>query len=61
MVDEPNAPRIGAKALASGNGSLTGFLVARYGTEDPALDDRDWELLEEWFGKGMPVGETVSR
>ena len=59
MIDGPNAPRIGEGA--TGKGSLTGYIIARYGTEDPALDDRDWELLEKWFDKGMPVGEKVSR
>ena len=59
MVDSPNAPRIGEGA--SSRGSLTGLMIARYGTSDPALDERDWEMLEEWFEKGMPVGENVSR
>lgn len=43
------------------SGSLSGLLIARYGTDEPALDDRDWELLNEWFGKGMPQGEHVER
>ncbi len=59
MVDSPDARRTGEGAASKG--SLTGLMIARYGTSDPALDERDWELLEEWFEKGMPVGENVSR
>lgn len=43
------------------DGSLSGLLIAKYGTEEPALDERDWELLDEWFAKGMPMGEHVER
>ncbi|KAK6365676.1 hypothetical protein, variant [Exophiala oligosperma] len=43
------------------DGSLSGLLIAKYGTEEPALDERDWELLDEWFAKGMPTGEHVER
>lgn len=42
-------------------GSLVGFMIARYGTDDPALDDRDWELLHEWVAKGMPTEQHVQR
>ncbi|KAL2406834.1 hypothetical protein ABEF95_003487 [Exophiala dermatitidis] len=58
-VDEPDE-RPGHRAGAK-SGSLVGLLIARYGTHDPALDERDWELLTEWMGKGMPVGEHVER
>ncbi|KEF63410.1 uncharacterized protein A1O9_01388 [Exophiala aquamarina CBS 119918] len=43
------------------DGSLVGLLIARYGTDAAALDERDWELLEEWMAKGMPPGEHVQR
>ena len=58
-IDKQDAASIGD--TASKKGSLTGLLITRYGTESPALDDRDWELLDEWFRKGMPTGEHVSR
>ncbi|ETI26565.1 hypothetical protein G647_03343 [Cladophialophora carrionii CBS 160.54] len=58
-VDPPGA-RPGSMA-ARKSGSLSGLLVARYGTDDPALDERDWELLKEWNDKGMPKGEHVRR
>ncbi|KIX92838.1 uncharacterized protein Z520_11501 [Fonsecaea multimorphosa CBS 102226] len=57
-ADQPGQRR-GSKAAE--NGSLVGHLISRYGSEEPALDDRDWELLTEWFGKGMPTGEHVQR
>ncbi|EXJ74597.1 uncharacterized protein A1O5_02893 [Cladophialophora psammophila CBS 110553] len=57
-VDEPGQ-RGGSKA--AGSGSLAGHLVSQYGSGEPALDDRDWELLTEWFAKGMPTGEHVQR
>jgi len=58
-IDEEGMRR-GGKAVAK-DGSLVGFLIARYGTEDPALDERDWELLDNWYQKGMPTGENVTR
>ncbi|KAJ9497244.1 hypothetical protein LTR99_001962 [Exophiala xenobiotica] len=58
-IDESGS-RPGEQAVRK-NRSLSGLLIARYGTHEPALDDRDWELLSEWFGKGMPVGEHVER
>ena len=58
-MDEPGS-RPGLKAVTEGR-SLSGLLVARYGTGQPALDDRDWDLLKSWFEKGMPTGEHVQR
>ncbi|KAK4941711.1 hypothetical protein LTR10_018450 [Elasticomyces elasticus] len=58
-VDEPGS-RPGMKA-ATQSQSLSGLLIARYGTDEPALDDRDWELLKGWFDRGMPTGEHVRR
>ncbi len=49
------------KGSATYQGSLVGYLVARYGTNDEALDNKDWELLDEWFRKGKPVGQNVRR
>lgn len=46
---------------AAGKGDLVGFLVARHGTDDPAFDEKDLEMLRGWFGRGMPVGENVVR
>jgi len=58
-VDVPGT-RPGEQAVTK-SGDLAGFVIARYATSDPALDDRDWELLNQWFRKGMPVGEHVER
>jgi hypothetical protein len=58
-IDELDAPRVGEKAAQQGD--LVGYLIVRYKTDDEALDDRDWELLDDWFRKGMPVGEHVQR
>ncbi|KAI1622984.1 hypothetical protein EDD37DRAFT_651173 [Exophiala viscosa] len=58
-TDEPDS-RPGMKAAANG-GSLSGLLIARYGTEDPALDDRDWGLLKDWLERGKPTGQHVQR
>lgn len=58
-VDEMGT-RDGTKAV-NRSGSLVGLLIARYGTNDPALDDRDWELLNDWMVRGMPSGQHVSR
>lgn len=41
----------GQKAQSK-HGSLAGFAVARHGTETPALEDREIEMLKEWFGSG---------
>lgn len=51
----------GSGKAAADKGDLVGYLIGRHGTEDPAFDDRDLEMLKEWFGKGMPVGEHVER
>jgi hypothetical protein len=41
---------------AAQHGSLACFVIGRHGTEDPAFDDLDIQLLLEWFGTGMQVG-----
>lgn len=46
---------------AANAGSLTCFVIGRHGTDDPAFDNRDLELLQDWFDKGMPVGQHVTR
>ena len=51
MVDEPGA-RPGTKAHSKG--SLAGFLIAHHGTERPALEDREIEMLRKWFESGEP-------
>ena len=58
-ADGPGVSRFG-ETVAS-KGSLTEYLIVRYGTDDPALDERDWELLDEWFQKGRPIGMHVER
>ena len=49
------------QAAVNRNGSLSGLLIARYGTDEPAFDNRDWELLKEWNDRGMPLGQHVRR
>ena len=58
-MDGPDGTR--AVTRAANEGSLTGLLVARYETDDPAFDEKDWDLLQDWFAKGMPEGEHVTR
>lgn len=58
-VDE-EGQRPGTKANER-SGSLSGYLIARHGTENPALDDTDIELLRKWFVEGMPCGQSVVR
>lgn len=57
-VDGPGE-RPGDKAASKGD--LVGYLVARHGTSDPALDERDLDMLKEWFEKGKPTGQRVVR
>jgi hypothetical protein len=57
---DPPGERPGMTA-ARKSGSLSGLLIASYGTDHPALDERDWELLKEWNDKGMPLGQHVRR
>lgn len=49
----------GDKAASKGN--LVGVLVARHGTENPAFDERDLDMLKAWFESGTPVGEKIVR
>jgi hypothetical protein len=42
-------------------GDLAGYVIMRHGTDDPAFDARDLEMLKDWFEKGMPSGERVVR
>ena len=46
---------------AADAGGLTYYVIGRHGTEDPAFDDRDIELLQEWFHQGMPAEQHVQR
>lgn len=57
-LDEGGKP---SQAAIARDGSLVGWLISRYGTEDAALDERDWELLDEWMVNGMPTGQSVQR
>ncbi len=47
MLDGPGQ-RPGQKA-ATQKGSLAGMLIARWGTEEPALGEGEWEKLNDWF------------
>ncbi len=49
MADAPG-DRPGQKA--AGKGSLTGVVIARYGTSEDAFKDGDVEKLNEWFESG---------
>ena len=50
MVDEPgDAP--GTRANAKW-GSLAGYAIARHGTENPVLEEREIEALRKWFESG---------
>lgn len=49
MVDA-NGDRPGKKA--NEKGSLTGFVIARYGTGESALGEGDVERLRGWFEGG---------
>lgn len=56
MVDEPGA-RPGEKAAAN-EGSLVGLLVARYGTDEPGLEEWEWDMLKEWFNRGVDTSHA---
>jgi len=47
MLDGPGQ-RPGQKA-ATLKGSLAGMPIARWGTEEPALGEGEWEKLNDWF------------
>lgn len=55
------ATGVGKEDDAGEEGSLAGYLIRRQGTQDPALDERDMEMLRRWFGEGMPWGQAVVR
>jgi hypothetical protein len=57
---DPPGERPGRTAVNKG-GSLTGYMIATYGTDEPTLDERDWELLKDWIDRGMPTGQNVRR
>lgn len=57
--EDESGVKIGTKAL--GAGDLACWIIARFGNDDSALDERDWELLRGWFERGMPMGEQVKR
>ena len=50
MLDGPGQ-RPGEKA-ATVKGSLVGMLIARWGTEEPALGEGEWKMLKDWFEMG---------
>jgi hypothetical protein len=57
---DPAGTRPGETAVKK-DGSLVGCVIARYASDEPAFDERDWDLVREWMAKGMPVGEHVHR
>jgi hypothetical protein len=50
MLDEPGDWP--GKNAQSAHGSLAGFAIARHGTETPALEEREIEMLRKWFESG---------
>ena len=49
MVDESGTP---AGSRAQKTGSLAGFCIARHGTDNPALQEAEIEMLRNWFHRG---------
>ncbi len=45
-------PGVEPGETASSKGSLTGFIMATYGTDKSALTDEEILMLKEWFGNG---------
>ena len=50
MLDEPSDWP--GKRAQSKYGSLAGFTIARHGTQTPALEEREIEMLRKWFESG---------
>ena len=48
-------------AGAAAKGSLVGYAIVKHGTDEPVFDERDMELLRQWFVDGMPAGGNVRR
>jgi len=48
-------------AGAAAKGSLVGYAIVKHGSDDPVFDERDLELLRQWYVDGMLAGESVSR
>jgi hypothetical protein len=48
-------------AGAAAKGSLVGYAIVKHGTDEPVFDERDLELLKQWYVDGMPAGENVTR
>jgi len=59
MVDEPG-DRPGTRANRK-YGSLAGYAVATYGTENSALEEREVEMLRRWFESGGGGGAVDAR
>ncbi|MCJ1396020.1 hypothetical protein MMC18_008907 [Xylographa bjoerkii] len=51
MVDKSRKP---AGSSAQQLSSLAGHCVARHGTENPALNEEEIEMLRNWFERGGP-------
>ena len=51
MLDEPGDWP--GKKAQSAHGSLTGFAIARHGTDTLALEECEIEMLRKWFESGV--------
>jgi hypothetical protein len=56
---EANEDDKGAGAAAKG--SLVGYAIVKHGTDEPVFDERDLELLKQWYVDGMPDGINATR
>jgi hypothetical protein len=50
MVDEPGD--LPGHRAQSKYGSLVGYAIARHGTDSPVLEEREIDMLREWFESG---------
>ena len=48
-------------AGAAAKGSLVGYAIVKHGTDEPVFDERDLELLKQWYVDGMPAGANAVR
>jgi hypothetical protein len=48
-------------AGAAAKGSLVGYAIVKHGTDEPVFDERDLELLKQWYMDGMPDGSNATR
>lgn len=46
---------------SAAKGSLVGYLIVKHGTDEPVFDERDLDMLKQWYVNGMPSGGNVTR